>query len=223
MSLLHWLFTAEVHIGGATLLWREIVGNVFGLASAILGMRCSIVAWPIGVVGNALLFTVFLGAVFDAPQNKNLYGQAGRQLLFIALSIYGWARWHRKAGQVAPPVRPRWTTMREKLKIIPATILVFVASYFVLKALASWGPMADAWIFTGSALATYGMARGYVEFWLVWIAVDAVGVPLLVKAGYYPSAVLYVIYGALVVWGFVTWLKLHRTDVGRQDSGSLTR
>ena len=45
--------------------------------------------------------------------------------------------------------------------------------YFALKALGSWGPLADAWILTGSILATYGMARGWVEFWLIWIAVDA--------------------------------------------------
>jgi hypothetical protein len=67
--------------------------------------------------------------------------------------------------------------------------------YFVLKALGSWGPLADAWILTGSILATYGMARGWVEFWLVWIAVDAVGVPLLLIAGYYPSATMYIFYG----------------------------
>ena len=54
------------------------------------------------------------------------------------------------------------------------------------------------------------MARGWVEFWLVWIAVDAVGVPTLVNAGYYPSAVLYGFYGAFCVAGFLTWLQVRR-------------
>ena len=85
-----------------------------------------------------------------------------------------------------------------------------VVFYYVLKALDSWGPLADAWILTGSILATYGMARGWTEFWLIWLAVDAVGVPLLLKAGYYPSAVLYLVYGAFCVWGFLTWLKVQR-------------
>jgi nicotinamide mononucleotide transporter len=61
-------------------------------------------------------------------------------------------------------------------------------------------------------LATYGMARGYLEFWLAWIAVDAVGVPLLVRAGYYPSALLYVVYGAFCLWGLLTWLRLRRSE-----------
>ena len=213
---MHWLFAAEIHFGSKAILWREVIGNLFGLASAVLGMRRRVGTWPIGIIGNVLLFTVFLGAVFQTPQDKNLYGQAGRQVLFAALSIYGWYTWHKSRRETLEhsSVVPHWTTTREKLQILPVTVLFFIFSYYVLKLLGSWGPLADAWIFTGSALATYGMARGYVEFWLVWLAVDAVGVPLLVKAGYYPSATLYLIYGAFVIWGFVSWLKISREEQG---------
>ena len=44
-----------------------------------------------------------------------------------------------------------------------------------------WYFWCDAWIFVGSIVATYAMARGWNEFWLAWIAVDLVGVPLLLK------------------------------------------
>jgi nicotinamide mononucleotide transporter len=37
-----------------------------------------------------------------------------------------------------------------------------------------------------------------------------VGVPLLLKAGYYPSAVLYLVYGAFCAWGFWTWVRVRR-------------
>ena len=40
-----------------------------------------------------------------------------------------------------------------------------------------WNYWCDAWIFVGSMLATYAMASGWIDFWLVWIAVDLVGVP----------------------------------------------
>ncbi|MGH3359936.1 MAG: nicotinamide mononucleotide transporter family protein, partial [Nocardioidaceae bacterium] len=87
-----------------------------------------------------------------------------------------------------------------------------------LRALGSWGPLPDAWILTGSILATYGMARGWIEFWLIWIAVDAVGVPLLMQAHYYPSATLYLVYGAFCVVGFLTWLRASRTADDRTAS-----
>jgi nicotinamide mononucleotide transporter len=61
-------------------------------------------------------------------------------------------------------------------------------------------------------VATYAMARGWNDFWLAWVAVDLVGVPLLWHSTYYPSAILYVFYGALCVVGFVAWLRATRAE-----------
>ena len=155
-------------------------------------MRRLVWAWPAGMIGNALLFTVFLGGVFATPQAHDLYGQAGRQVFFLVVSVYGWWRW----------ARSRRPASRRRRRIVPAgpgpgTLALLVALavvgtavvYPVLTALGSWGPLPDAWILVGSLLATYGMARGWVEFWLIWIAVDAVGVSRCCSGGFYPSAV----------------------------------
>ncbi|MEV4121501.1 nicotinamide riboside transporter PnuC [Micromonospora sp. NPDC049645] len=212
MGPLGWLLDAQVQVAGSPVLAREIVGNVFGLVSALLGLRRLVWAWPVGMIGNALLLTVFLGGVFATPQAHDLYGQAGRQVFFFAVSVYGWWRWQRNrraaAGQAA--VVPRWATGRERLMLLLAAVVGTAAAYPVLKALGSWGPLPDAWILTGSLLATYGMARGWVDFWLLWIAVDAVGVPLLLRGGFYPSAAMYLIYGALCAWGFASWWRTSR-------------
>lgn len=214
-----WLLNAKLHILGAEILWREIIGNGFGLASAVLGMRRRTWAWPIGMAGNALLFTVFLGGVFATPQAKDLYGQAGRQVFFFAVSAYGWWLWRRnraRAGGDAPAVVPRWASGRERAALALAAVVGVAVGAAILTRIGSYGPLADAWIFVGSMLATYGMARGYLEFWLVWLAVDAVGVPLLLRAGYYPSALLYAVYGGFVIWGLVVWLRVSRS--ARQPS-----
>jgi len=209
---------ATLYVGGVPILAREVVGNVFGLASAVGGMRRRVWAWPVGIVGNLLLLTVFLGGVFATPQDVDLYGQAGRQVFFLLVSTYGWWTWGRtaRAGRAAgtpsaPAVRPRWATGRERAVLLVVLVggTLLLAQLFA--ALGSYGPYPDAWIFTGSLLATYGMARGWVDFWLLWLAVDVVGVPLLVAAGYYPSAVLYVVYAGFVVWGALTWVRTMRT------------
>ncbi|MCR6689964.1 nicotinamide riboside transporter PnuC [Cellulomonas sp.] len=225
---LAWLFDASLTIAGHEILWREIVGNVFGLASALGGLRRRVWAWPVGIVGNVLLFTVFLGAVFDTPQHRDLYGQAGRQVFFVVVSVYGWMRWRqtRRAGREAgiadaPAVQPRWAGRSGWVLIATTAVVGTVGFAWVFDRLGSWGPWADAWIFTGSLLATYGMARGWIEFWLIWIAVDVVGVPLLLSAGYYPSAVLYLVYAAFVAYGFVTWWRLRAAEVAAAGTASV--
>ena len=46
-------------------------------------------------------------------------------------------------------------------------------------------------------LATYAMARGWIEFWLGWIAVDLVGVPLLLHFRLLPVGGHVRVYGVL--------------------------
>lgn len=226
MSLLVEFLDAQLMIGGVPILWREIVGNVFGLAAAIGGMRRVVWAWPVGIVGNLTLLTVFLGGVFHTPQDVDLYGQAGRQVMFLAVGVYGWWRWSqsRRASAAMPggsaadavAVYPHWATGRQRAGLVIGMVTGTLVFGWIFAQLGSWGPWADAWIFTGSILATYGMARGWTEFWLLWIAVDVVGVPLLLKAGYYPSAALYLVYGAFVIWGFLVWWRVDlaaRADV----------
>ena len=93
------LLKAELHVGSSVILWREIIGNGFGLASALLGMWRKVAAWPVGIVGNVLLFTVFIGSAmggaFNTPQQLDLWGQAGRRVFFIIVSVYGWVRWYQ--------------------------------------------------------------------------------------------------------------------------------
>ncbi|AKK05758.1 nicotinamide mononucleotide transporter [Corynebacterium mustelae] len=238
MNLLTQLLDATLIIGGVPILWREIIGNVFGLASAIGGMKRVVWAWPVGIVGNLLLFTVFLGGVFHTPQNLDLYGQAGRQVMFLIVSSYGWWAWSkaRRCGVKEPSdtdpcrsivtephedtaaIQPRWASNKERAGMIIFAVLGTLIFAWIFQALGSWGPLADAWIFTGSILATYGMARGWTEFWLVWIGVDIVGVPLLLSAGYYPSAALYIVYGVFVTWGFTVWLKIQREEKNTANS-----
>ena len=226
MDFLVQLLDAKIQMGDQSILWREVIGNVFGLACAYGGMKRAVWAWPIGIIGNVFLFTVFLGNVFNTPQAVDLYGQAGRQVMFIMVSLYGWWQWSQSKKEepkeidpsrsiITEPhedtaaVQPRWATGRERLGLIISAVAMTLFCWWLFSALGSWGPLPDAWIFTGSVLATYGMARGWTEFWLIWIGVDIVGVPLLLKAGYYPSAILYLVYGVFVTWGFFVWLKEH--------------
>jgi len=221
MSLLERVFDAQLSIFGQQILWREVVGNAFGFASAIGGLRRRVWAWPVGIIGNLLLFTVFFGVAFVTPQHETLYGQAGRQVFFVVMSVFGWWRWSRIRGQRsanAPAITPRWATVTERLQYLAVWVGGVVLTQWVFAQIGAgwpaprWYYWGDAWIFVGSMVATYAMARGWNDFWLAWIAVDLVGVPLLIHSRYYPSAVLFAIYGGLVIYGFFVWLKASRTE-----------
>ncbi|WP_018155725.1 nicotinamide riboside transporter PnuC [Demetria terragena] len=215
------LFEAQITFGDQHILWREVIGNLFGMASAIGALRRKVWAWPVGIIGNLLLFTVFFGVAFSNPQHETLFGQAARQIFFIITSVYGWYRWQegrRMRGQDAPAIAPRWATAKERTAYIVVWVAGVLVSQQIFAAVGAgwpaprWYYWADAWIFVGSVVATFAMARGWIDFWLAWIAVDLVGVPLLLHSKFYPSAVLYAVYGGLVLYGFVVWWRASQRE-----------
>jgi nicotinamide mononucleotide transporter len=135
-------------------------------------------------------------------------------VFFAIVSVYGWWRWSRRqqAQEAADgkAIEPRWASWPTRAGLVVAMLALTAVFTWVLGLLDSWNPLADAWILAGSILATYGMAKGWVEFWVIWIAVDAVGVPLLLKAHLYPSASMYIVYGGLCMYGIVSWARTRR-------------
>lgn len=205
------LFNWTIPVGGGGLLMREVFGNVFGLASALGGIRRKLWAWPVGIIGNVTLLSVFLGSIFGGTDTANLLGQAGRQIMFITVSIYGWLRWRKsqRAGSADDSaIVPEWASGPVRIGLAAILVGGTIVLTPVFRALGSFEPVwADAWTFVGSLLATFGMAKGWVEFWLIWVIVDVVGVPLLFSAGYYATAFMYVFYGGFTLVGFFVWAR----------------
>jgi nicotinamide mononucleotide transporter len=227
------LIDLSIPVGQYQLHVLEVVGVAIGVGSAWLGMKRKVWAWPVGILANIMLFFVYIGATIGADQRIPLFGQAGRQVFFIIVSIYGWATWaafrRRHGGGSAPAVSPRWMTARERVLVgagwLLGTVVVHQAFVYLwdLSPNPFWTPQwwfywADAWIFVGSIVATYAMARGWNEFWLAWIGVDLVGVPLGFATGYVPTAVMYIFYGAFVLYGFSQWVKVTRTEAAQKSA-----
>src|SRR5882672_7449205 len=63
----------------------EILGFLTGVVNVWLLARQNIWNWPVGLTNNALYVAVFLGS--------GLYGDAGLQLVYITLGVYGWWLW----------------------------------------------------------------------------------------------------------------------------------
>ncbi|MGI5501909.1 nicotinamide riboside transporter PnuC [Lentzea sp. CA-135723] len=191
-----------VTIFGQKIAYTELVGQVLALAVVFLAQRRSLLTWPVQLVSVALLFTVYMSA--------HLGGLATRQVVVGAIAVYGWYAWVRRRDPVFGVV-VRKGSWRERIAVAGAFVVGTAAFALVLDALdASWAPWPDAAIFVGTILAFALQGLGLVEFWLVWLVVDAVGVPLQIQSGLYFSAFVYIIFAGLVIHGFVDWNRAAR-------------
>ncbi|SEG84061.1 nicotinamide mononucleotide transporter [Nonomuraea solani] len=206
---------AGFEIFGTRVLWTDLVGNIAALSTVLLAMRKSIWTWPVQFTGAVLLFI--------ASVNAHITGNALKQALFAVLAIYGWWAW-RRGTQDGKQLAVRPAQWWERSVLIGVMLLgtVVVGLFFYFTGL-SWGahePLpkgaflvaADAYIFVGSAVATWAQGRALVDFWMVWVAVDLVGVPLAFSSGLVVSGAVYGIFFVLVVIGFMKWLREYRSS-----------
>ncbi|KND26690.1 nicotinamide mononucleotide transporter family protein [Streptomyces acidiscabies] len=185
------------------IIWSDMIGNILGLVALALGWRRHLLTWPVQFASGLILFSAFYG---------HLAGSAGKQVVVMAVAAYGWWQWSRNRAQGR--IVPRFASWNERGVMIAAGAVGTVAVALIFKAnpSLSWDPWPDAYIFVGTLVAMYAQAKGMVEFWFAWLLVDAVGVPLNFANGYAFSGFVYVIYGALVLWGMRDWwLRSRRT------------
>src|SRR3954467_4921398 len=160
----------------------ELAGQVFALAVVFLAQRGTLWTWPVQVGATVLLFAVYASA--------HLGGLAARQVAILAISVYGWWAWTRRKDPVFGVV-VRQGRLTERLVMLGTFIAGTTVMALVLDALdASWAPWPDAAIFVGTLVAFGAQGAGLVEFWLVWLVVDAIGVPLQISSrGYFSPPV----------------------------------
>ncbi|TNC22374.1 nicotinamide mononucleotide transporter family protein [Amycolatopsis alkalitolerans] len=180
----------------------ELAGQICALAVVFLAERRTLWTWPVQVGATVLLFAVYTSA--------HLGGLAARQVAILVISLYGWWAWTRRKDPVYGVV-VRTGRLAERLALAGVFAAGTVVMALVLQALhASWAPWPDAAIFVGTLVAFGTQGLGLVEFWLVWLAVDAIGVPLQIASGLYFSAAIYVVFAALVIHGWWSWSRSAR-------------
>jgi nicotinamide mononucleotide transporter len=198
---------AGFDVVGQHVLWTDLVGNVGALTTVWLAIRKTIWTWPVQFASSALLFVASISA--------HITGNALKQALFGALAVYGWVRWSRGTrGGAALPIRSATTEERTLVVAVMALGTVAVAllfAYLNSRGLnISWAPWPDAYIFVGSAVATWAQGRALVDFWVIWVAVDVIGVPLAFTSGLVVSGAVYGIFLVMVAFGFRDWLRQSR-------------
>ncbi|MEH6375109.1 nicotinamide mononucleotide transporter family protein [Streptomyces sp. KLMMK] len=208
MSALDWLNGEAFSAFGQHVIWSDAIGNTIGLAALALGWRRSIWTWPVQFLSGVILVAAYASA--------HLSGGIGKQLLVIGVAVWGWRQWHRGKQQAQDgSIAVRFAGWRERTVLLAGTALgtLAVGALFTAVPELSWNPWPDAYIFVGTLTAMVAQARGLVEFWVAWLLVDIVGVPLAFSSGLPFSGLVYVIYFALVLWGMRDWWLRSRESV----------
>lgn len=181
--------------------WRatsalELAGVATGFVYLFLAIRERPLCWVAGAASTAIYLVVFLDA--------RVYLQAGLQLVYLALSAYGFLAWRRGAADGSLPLRRAPAALQLGL-VAAVGAATGIAAPLLATSTDAVSPWLDAATTAASLAATWLLARKYVDNWLWWIVIDVVIALLAIDGGLWATAVLYIGFAGLAVVGFQRW------------------
>lgn len=206
-----WLQTATIALGliGATyalalaFAWIEpgefngveILAGVLNYAATFLCIKQRRAYAVIGIFGTAAWSYVFFSNSLLASGVVNIY--------LAGMLFYGWWRWGKDTN--TRPVR------NLSLKWAPVYLIITAAVY----AGAVWITMSlggnfvfwDSAILVLTILAQLLQDQKVIQVWLVWTAVNIVGVVLYWNSGIFFAMMQQLIFGFANLWGWLDWRK----------------
>ena len=105
-ALVAFLNAPALAYGGLRASVAELAGALLGVAMVGFNMRVNPLGWPLAIASSALYLLVFWQA--------RLYGDAGLQLVFIVVALWGWWQWLRGRQADGRALAPRRLGMRAR-------------------------------------------------------------------------------------------------------------
>lgn len=205
-TVLNWLNTPAFTSFDAPTTWAEVLGFAAGALCVYLVVIQNIWNWPTGIANNILWIALFASA--------GLYADSALQVVYIALSLWGWHMWLRGGVNRTERVVSNTTGTQWAALLLAGSSGTVFLTWFLATYTNSTVPFWDALTTALSLMATAGQSFKWVQSWVLWATADLIYMPVLVSKGLTLTAILYAGFFALCVKGYLAW----RADLHQQTT-----
>ncbi len=186
----------------------EVTAVLFAIAYLLLAVRENVWCWLFAFASTAIFTVLFRDVSLLMDSALNVY--------YMAMAVFGWYQWTRGGGNGEPhALAIQSLSGRQHVLIIFSILLLSGLSGFLLSEYsgAAW-PYIDSFTTWASVITTYLVTRKYLQNWLYWIVIDAISIPLYIERGLELTALLFIIYIVIAIFGYSNW-RNHYLDKGQ--------
>ncbi|MDG2091239.1 MAG: nicotinamide riboside transporter PnuC [Gammaproteobacteria bacterium] len=177
----------------------EILGVILALAYLVLATKEIIWCW-LCAFGSSFIY-VFLfwqvGLVMESMLN----------VFYVTMAIAGWLQWtYGGDNQQGLSIR-KLKTWQHGVIILLILSLAWLNGWFIQNYSAAAWPYIDSFTTWASVLTTFMVIYKILENWIYWFVIDSISIYLYIDRGLYLTALLFVAYVVIVVFGYISWRK----------------
>jgi nicotinamide mononucleotide transporter len=178
----------------------EALSAILSIVYSLLLMREKTIGWLFGIIASVLGVVLFF--------HTKLYAQSLISVYYGAIGVYGWMYWS-KAKQRNEHIH-KWTPSMH-VKVIAAFVILSVGCAWLFDAYTdSKNPYLDSFVTLFGLLASLKEARKILSSWMYWLVINLASAVLYAGESLYVYALMMVVYAAICIPGYLSWLRIYR-------------
>jgi len=180
--------------------WIEPTAVILAITYLLLAVKQNISCWFAAFFSSLLYFFVMYSA--------GLYMEAGLQIFYCIMAIYGWTQW-RKSLPGNKKFFVRTWNRNQHIKAISLITLLALSSGWALEKFTNAAlPFIDSLTTWGAIVTTYMVAKRLLENWIYWFVIDTISVFLFYSRGLFLTSILFFVYLIIIYFGYKSWTEM---------------
>ena len=184
----------------------EFLAVVSAIVYLLLAVRQDIRCWFAAILSSFLYFFIMFSA--------GLYMEAGLQIFYILMAVYGWSQWRKESTANIKLSVKTWKPINHLFSISLILLLAYASGLILEKFTNAVFPFIDALTTWGAIVATYMVAKKLLENWIYWFVIDSISIFLFMSRGLVLTSILFFIYLIIIYFGYKSWARI-------KDNGSI--
>lgn len=183
----------------------ETLAVLFSITYVVLAARENIWCWTAAAISVALYTYICY--------NAKLYAETSLQIFYFLMAIIGYLSWKGLKSKNENTEIKKSDIIELKIKyhffiIILGVLISFVFGYILSTYTDAKMPLLDSFTTVFSVFATIMVVKKVLENWLYFIAVDIASIYLYYSRDLDQTAILFMIYTLIAIFGYFNWIKL---------------
>lgn len=177
----------------------ELTAVAFAIVYLVLAVRENILCWYAAGISTSFFLFIFW--------DVNLYMESGLQVYYLAMAVFGWYQWRRANDGSTSLQVSMWSGLQHGIALTLIALLTFVSGYLLNSGTDAQLPYLDSFTTWASVVTTFMVARKVLENWIYWLVIDAISIYLYMDRELYFTAMLFVVYIVIIIFGWLSWSK----------------
>ncbi len=177
----------------------QIIATLFSLTYIFFATKNKAICFLFGAIASACW-------AYESFYNLNLKFDALLQIFYVGMSFYGAYHWSK--GDNSETTSIKKLDLKWNMLVIVIGILVsFACANIALRFFDTNYAYIDALTTGFSIIATFLLAKRYIENWIFWLFINPIYMYIYYVSGGTLFALISIVYTVMAIKGYIDWKK----------------